>query len=245
MLLYIKVNLIFNKFLITTYYSKQMRILLIEDEKETAAAIKKGLSNHFIVEVAATGEKGEYCAQVNTYDLLIIDWLLPDINGITICEYLRKAEIKTPILMLTANHEIEKKVMALDAGADDYLTKPFHLDELLARIQALLRRQTTENSSNLLTVDDLTLDLSRRVVTREGKIILLRRKELYLLEYLMRNYSRVVTRDMILDHIWDSTTDSLTNIVDVHIKYLRDKIDKPFKKKFIKTIHGLGYKMEA
>lgn len=222
-----------------------MRILLIEDDKETALTIKAQLASHFIVEIAFNGERGEYHALINEYDLIIIDYLLPDIQGTVLCERLRKAGLKMPILFLTGQSEVEHKVLALDAGADDYLTKPFRLEELLARIRALLRRQPIGLNSNVLAVDDLTFDLYKSTVIREGKTIPLRKKELYLLEYLMRNTGRIMTREMILDHVWDSSSDSLTNVVDVHIKYLRDKIDKPFEKKLIKTIHGLGYKIEA
>ena len=222
-----------------------MRILLIEDDKHMALTIKEGLDRFFIVEIALTGEQGESQLQINSYDLVIIDWTLPDTNGLALCHQIRKAGMKMPILMLTGNAEVDNKVLALDAGADDYVTKPFRFEELLARIRALLRRQTVEIIPNTLAVDDLTFDLNKRLVKRKGSIISLRRKELYLLEYLMRNHGRVITREMILDHIWDSSNDSLTNIVDVHIKYLRDKIDRPYSKKLIKTIHGLGYKIEA
>lgn len=221
-----------------------MRILLIEDDNQIAESIKDRLVAHFTVEIALSGEQAEYKLQINSYDLVILDWFLPDTNGLEICQKIRKSGLTMPILMLTGNSEVEKKVMALDAGADDYLTKPFRFEELLARIRALLRRQPQNLLATTLSVDDLTFDLSKRVVKRNGNTIPLRRKELYLLEYLMRNNGQVLTREMILDHIWDSNNESLTNIVDVHIKYLRDKIDKPFKKKLIKTVHGLGYKLE-
>ena len=221
-----------------------MRILLIEDDKHTALTLKEGLSNFFIVEIASTGEQGEYQLQVNNYDFIIIDWALPDTNGLALCEKIRKSGITVPILILTGHSEVEKKINALDAGADDYLTKPFRFEELLARIRAIVRRKSSKFITNTISVDDLTFDLNKRVVKRRDDIIPLRKKELYLLEYLMLNSGQVITREMILDHIWDSTNDSLTNVVDVHIKYLRDKIDKPYEKKLIKTIHGLGYKME-
>ena len=150
-----------------------------------------------------------------------------------------------PILMLTGQSETEKKVLALDAGADDYLVKPFRFEELLARIRALLRRNTVTLTSNILSIDNLTLDPAKKTVKRNEDNITLRRKEFSLLEYLMRNNGRVITREMILDHIWESTNDSVTNVVDVHIKYLRDKVDKPYKKKLIKTVHGVGYKIET
>lgn len=221
-----------------------MRILVVEDDRDTALTMKEELESSFIVELAFTGEECEYKANINGYDLIILDYILPDINGITVCENIRKAGIKTPILMLTGQHEITRKVMALDSGADDYMTKPFNAAELHARIRALLRRQDREICNNILAVGDLTFDLSKKIVVRNHKKLSLRRKEMYLLEYFMRNAGRVITREMILDHVWDSTNESVTNIVDVHIKYLRDIVDKPFDKKIIKTIHGLGYKLE-
>ena len=159
------------------------------------------------------------------------------------CKKIRKSGHSMPILMVTGQSEIEKKVMALDAGADDFLIKPFQFAELTARVRALLRRRKTDLIPMTLIVEDLIFDVSKRVVKRNGNIINLRRKELHLLEYLMQNNGQVLTREMILDHIRDSTNDSITNIVDVHIKYLRDKIDKPFGKKLIKTIYGMGYKI--
>lgn len=222
-----------------------MRLLLIEDDRQMALSLKDGLSKFFVVEIASTGEQGEYLLHVNSYDLVIIDWILPDKDGLALCDALRKSGQTTPILMLTGQSEVEKKVLALDTGVDDYLVKPFKFEELLARIRALLRRYPASLTSNLLSLDNLTLDLSRKIVKRNENIISLRRKEFYLLEYLMRNSGHVITREMILDHVWESTNESVTNVVDVHIKYLRDKIDKPYKKKLIKTVHGLGYKIEA
>lgn len=222
-----------------------MRILVIEDDKNMALSLKEGLKSFFIVETAPAGERGEYQLQVNKFDLVIIDWALPDTDGPTLCEKIRKSGQTIPILMLTGHSEVEKKVKALDAGADDYLTKPFRFEELLARVRALLRRQSSKLTPSTIAIDDLIFDLNKRVVKRKNETIALRKKELYLLEYLMLNNGRVITREMILDHIWDSNNESLTNIVDVHIKYLRDKIDRPYKKKLIKTVHGMGYKIEA
>lgn len=222
-----------------------MRILLIEDHLSTALTIQDQLKDSYIVEIAQTGEAGLYMAQTNIYDVIILDYILPDINGLLICKQLRKSEIKSPILMLTGQIDMQKKVSALDAGADDYVTKPFSLDELQARMRVLLRRENKTQTTNLLTVGNLTFDLNKKIVTRDGKPISLRRKERYLLEYLMRNAGYTITREMIFDHVWDSSNDSFTNIVDVHIKYLRDQVDKPFTKKMIKTVHGFGYKLEA
>jgi two-component system, OmpR family, copper resistance phosphate regulon response regulator CusR len=222
-----------------------MRVLIVEDDKITAQTLRDELADRFVVELSYTGIEGEFKAQVNRYDLIILDYTLPDINGIDICRKLRDAEITSPVLMLTGNYEIANKVDALNSGVDDYLTKPFNIEELYARINALLRRSNQTFKSEFLTLADLKLDLSRRLVIREGKIIRLRRKEIYLLEYLMRNAGRVVTRAMILDHVWDSATEYDTNFIDVHITNLRNQIDKPFHKKLIVTVHGIGYKMEA
>jgi len=225
-----------------------MKILLIEDNRETSATIRQILKEYYLVEVAYTGEDGEYLAQTNIYDLLIIDFVLPDIDGIEVCKRIRSGGIDIPIIILTGNLEIKNKVSALYNGADDYVVKPFSIDELRARIEALLRRTSKSSrimNSNTLMVGDLVLDLETRIASRGGKKVKLKRKEMDLLEYLMRNVGRVVTRSMILDHIWDSANDSVTNIVDVHIKYLRDHIDRAFEKKLIQTVHGYGYKLEV
>ncbi|MCL5411657.1 MAG: response regulator transcription factor [Patescibacteria group bacterium] len=221
-----------------------MRILIIEDEKETALTIKEGLKKEYVVEISSEGEEGEYLALHNVYDFYIIDLNLPDKNGVEICRSIRGKEITTPILILTGEDDVSQKVAALDIGADDYLTKPFSFDELKARIRALLRRKSNLDG-NVLNVGNLTLDLEKRTVKRENYEIQLRPKEFALLEYMMRNQGRVVTRSMILDHAWESTTESFYNTVDVHIKYLRDRIDRNFDKKLIKTVYGSGYKIEA
>lgn len=222
-----------------------MRLLLIDDNRDLVFSLRRSLTKNFVVDIAYDGKQGTYLAEINEYDIIILDILLPDINGIEICKSLRKSGIQTPIIMLTGQYELSDKVNALDGGADDYVTKPFHVPELLSRIRAVLRRQRNAFPSNVLTVADLQIDLNKKQVTRSNKKISLRRKEFYLLEYLARNVGNVITREMILDHVWESENDSLTNIVDVHIKYLRDQIDKNFDKKLIKTVHGLGYKLEA
>src|SRR3989338_11323826 len=222
-----------------------MKILVVDDDQELVGTLKDQLAAFFLIETAKSGEEGEFLAQVNEYDLIILDYILPDINGLEICQKLRDNNIKTPILMLTGKGEIEEKVTALNLGIDDYLTKPFNFDELLARIRALLRRPPQTFQSNIITVGDLTIDLDKGPVWREQKVMQLRRKELYLLEYLARNAGRVISREMILEHVWDSADEPITNTVDVHIKYLRYSIDRQFEKKLIKTIHGLGYKLEA
>lgn len=222
-----------------------MKILLIEDNKETAATIRNGLKEHYAIDVAYTGEDGEYQAQVNDYDLIILDLMLPDIDGVTVCKRIREGGIKTPILILTGKSQVEDKVEALDSGADDYLIKPFSFSELLARVRALLRRSPDALVTNKLFIGSLTLDVAAKTVKCKGKEIPLRRKCFRLLEYLMRNKGIVVTRSMILEHVWESSVNPMTNTVDVHIKSLRNKISKYCKAPLIKTVHGLGYKIEA
>lgn len=222
-----------------------MKILLVEDDVEMAKTLKDALSSDYVVELAFFGKDGEYLVHINDYDLIILDILLPDLDGITVCKKIRANGVKTPVLMLTGESEIEKKVVSLDAGADDYLLKPFHLEELRARIRALLRRQPEMLTSNILKIGDLQLDLVKKTVTRNEKRIVLKRKELQILEYFMRNPGKLISRSMFLEHVWDSAYESFGNTIDVHITYLRNQLDKPFDKKLIKTVYGLGYKMEA
>lgn len=221
-----------------------MRILLVEDERDLAVTIKEQLEQVCPVDLAFTGQDGEYLVRVNDYDLIILDVGLPDISGIEVCKRIRKHNTHSSILMLTGHDGIQKKVLALDCGADDYVIKPFSIDELKARIRALLRRKERSMSSHLLKIDDLILNAQSKIVTRGNVVIPLRRKEFLLLEFLLRNRGKVITREMILDHVWEDTEEPLTNTIDVHIKYLRDQIDKPFSKKLIRTIHGLGYKID-
>ncbi|MGA1843981.1 MAG: response regulator [bacterium] len=221
-----------------------MRILLIEDELRIANFIERGLKEeHYAVDVADNGEKALYCADVNPYDLIILDIMLPDMNGFAICRELRGKGIETPILILTAKDSLKDKVQGLDMGADDYLTKPFAFEELLARVRALLRRARSEKQT-LLTVADLELDQVTHRVKRAGKDIPLTAKEYSLLEYLMLHARQVVTRTMISEHVWNEDFDSFTNITDVYINYLRNKIDKGFDKQLIHTIRGVGYMLE-
>ncbi len=222
-----------------------MRILIIEDEKDMAATLRDLLKKNYTVDVAYSGKSGIHQAKVNDYDLITIDVALPDISGLIVCETIRKEKILCPIIMVTAHHDPQEKVRAFDVCADDYLTKPFNFEELRARIRALLRRPRQLVTEEVLRIDSLELDPERRVVNREGQSVNLRRKEFDLLEYLMRNKGRVLTRSMILDHVWDNNVDPFTNAIDVHIKHLRDKIDRPFSKKLIQTVHGLGYKIES
>lgn len=217
-----------------------MRILLVEDEKNVAGFIKKGLTEEFYtVDASINGEDGFLMATTTEYDLIILDIMLPDINGIELCRRIKNHNIKTPVLMLTAVDSIESKVKGLDSGADDYLTKPFAFEEFLARVRALLRRPTL--MSALLKVSDLTLDPVRHEAKRGGQIIQLTWKEFALLEYLMRNKGRVLSRTKIFDHIWGDDLDTSSNVVDVYISYLRDKIDKNYSPKLIHTVRNVGY----
>ena len=217
-----------------------MRILLVEDEKNVAGFIKKGLTEEFYtVDVFVNGEEGFLMATTTGYDLIILDIMLPDMNGVELCRRIRNHNIKTPVLMLTAVDSIESKVKGLDSGADDYLTKPFAFEEFLARVRALLRRPTL--MSALLKVSDLTLDPVRHEAKRGGQIIQLTWKEFALLEYLMRNKGRILSRTKIFDHIWGDDLDTSSNVVDVYISYLRDKIDKNYSPKLIQTVRNVGY----
>ncbi|MFN3134537.1 MAG: heavy metal response regulator transcription factor [Candidatus Kryptonium sp.] len=218
-----------------------MKILLIEDEKKVASFIKRGLEEEFFtVDVAYDGEKGEFMALTSEYDLIILDILLPKKNGLDVLKSLRANKINTPILILTAKGSIEDKVEGLNLGADDYLTKPFAFAELLARVRTLLRRSSSEKS-NIIKVADLELDIVKHTVKRGDKIIDLTAREFALLEYMIRNKGRVLTRTMIAEHIWDYHFDTGSNIIDVYIRRLRKKIDEGFSKKLIHTIRGVGY----
>jgi heavy metal response regulator len=218
-----------------------MRILLIEDEKKIAGFIKRGLMEEkYVVDTAFDGEQGLYLAEVNPYDLIILDIMLPLKDGISVCEELRGKYIDIPVLMLTAKNEVHDKVRGLNCGADDYLTKPFAFAEFLARVRALMRRKTG-NKSSVLKAADLQLDQLTHRVTRAGKEKELTTKEYMLLEYLMLNANTVVTRTMISEHVWHENFDSFTNVIDVYINYIRNKIDRDFTKKLIHTIRGTGY----
>ena len=221
-----------------------MRILIVEDDKKVAGFLKKGLEEeYYAVDVSYDGEDGAYWASLNDYDLIILDIMLPKKDGIEVCRELRNKNIVVPILMLTVKDTLEDRIKGLDEGADDYLTKPFSFEELLARVRALLRR-TQKYKTKTLKVVDLELDPVTRKVTRAGEKITLTGKEYALLEYLMRNKERILTETMIIEHIWDINFDSLTNVVNVYIYHLRQKIDKGFDKKLIHTIRGVGYVMK-
>jgi heavy metal response regulator len=218
-----------------------MRILLVEDEERIASFVARGLKEaHYVVDVAKDGEKGLFMAEVNEYDLLILDVMLPGKDGISVCRELRAKKIDLPILMLSAKDTTDDKVRGLNFGADDYLAKPFAFKELLARVQALLRRKAP-NKGAVLTIGDLELNQLTHKVTRQGKEIELTSKEYTLLEYMMFNSGKVITRTMISEHVWHEDFDSFTNVIDVYMNYLRNKIDKGFKKPLIRTVRGSGY----
>ena len=220
-----------------------MRILLVEDERRLSNVVEKGLTEEgFAVDTAFDGEEGQYLAESENYDLVILDIMLPKVDGLTICRELRAKNIKTPILMLTAKTTVEDKAAGLDSGADDYLSKPFAFLELRSRIHALIRRSKQEPSP-ILKIADLEFDPIKHKVTRGGKSITLTPKEFSVLEILLRHIDEVVTRTMIIEHVWDYNFDSMSNVVDVFIAQLRRKIDKGAKVQLIHTLHGVGYKI--
>jgi heavy metal response regulator len=224
-----------------------MRILLLEDDKKLAGYLKKGLSEEqYAIDVFHDGVDGVYYAKEFDYDLIILDIMLPGKDGMSVCREIREKGIDTPIIMLTAKNTVDDKVKGLDVGADDYLPKPFSFDELLARIRALLRRAQYSiiRKDQTLKVADLELDPVSHNVTRAGIKITLTGKEYALLEYLMRNKGRVVTEANIIDHVWDMQLETFTNVVSVYIYYLRNKVDRGFKKKLIHTVRALGYIMK-
>ena len=219
-----------------------MRILVIEDEKEINAFLKLSLESEcFIVDVAEDGERGSFLARTNEYDVIILDNILPKKIGLDVCKEIRASGKTTPIIVLSVKSETTTKVDLLNAGADDYLIKPFSLDELLARIRALLRRPQ-QIEDEILEIDDLSLDTKRHTVKRATKEIYLTRKEFILLEYLMKNRSIVLSRGMILEHVWDMNADPFSNTIESHILSLRRKIDAKGKK-LIQTVPGRGYKI--
>jgi len=222
-----------------------MRILVVDDDQRLCAIIKRGLLEEaYAVDLAYDGEEGEYLAEVNPYDLIILDIMLPNKDGIEVCHELRARNINTPILMLTAKDTVEDRVRGLDTGADDYLIKPFAFNELLARVRALLRREGMSKSPEL-RVGDLTLNTLTRQIWRGQRPIELATKEYVILEYFMRHPNVVVTRTMIEEHAWDYDFDSLSNLVDVYIRRLRRKIDNEGEDSLIQTVRGAGYRLKA
>ncbi len=219
-----------------------MRILLVEDDIKIASFIIKGLrSAGYAVDHASDGEEGLDLALTEPYDTAVIDIMLPKRDGLSLLKQLREQKVNTPALILSAKGSVDDRVRGLETGADDYLTKPFAFSELLARVQALIRRASGVPDPTRLTVGDLSVNLLTREVTREGKNIVLQPLEFSLLEYLMRHSGRIVSKTMIMEHVWDYHFDPQTNVVEARISRLRDKIDKGFQKKLIHTVRGVGY----
>ncbi|GAC1326453.1 MAG: response regulator transcription factor [Chloroflexota bacterium] len=222
-----------------------MHILVVEDEKRLAGLIKRALDEEgHVVDVSHDGLEALDMAEGAEYDLLVLDLMLPHLDGIEICKRLRQEHSDVRILMLTARDAVEDRVMGLEAGADDYLIKPFSFSELIARVKALSRRQIQAQAEKELTVGDLTLDLARHEARRADRSIELTAKEFQLLEFMMRNAGNVLTRTQILDHVWGYNFDSFSNVVDIYVHYLRNKIDKDFSEPLIRTIRGVGYSMK-
>ncbi|HUC71717.1 MAG TPA: response regulator transcription factor [Stellaceae bacterium] len=223
-----------------------MKLLVVEDDRETASYLVKGLGESgYTVDRAGDGREGLFLASSGEYDAIVLDRMLPGMDGLALLGALRAAEIRTPSLILSALGSVDDRVKGLRAGGDDYLVKPFAFSELLARIEALLRRGTTAAATTTLRVADLELDLLSRTVKRGGKPIDVLPREFRLLEYLMRSSGHVVTRTMLLEHVWDYHFDPQTNVVDVHVSRLRQKIDKNFERPLLHTVRGAGYCLRA
>lgn len=221
-----------------------MRLLLVEDEPKISAYVKRGLEEAgYAVDVVYNGRDALDWANTIPYDLIILDILLPEVDGLTVCRQLRSEKNHSPILMLTARDTVDDRVTGLDAGADDYLVKPFAIKELLARIRAMARRVNNVPKSPTFTLADLSLDPATHQVTRGGKLIDLPAKEFSILEYLLRNAGHVLTRTMIAEHVWNYDSYNQSNVVDVYIRNLRRKVDDPFEPKLIHTLRGVGYRL--
>jgi two-component system OmpR family response regulator len=219
-----------------------MRILVVEDDPKINSFVANGLKQAgYVVDQAADGNFGLQLALMGVYDAAVVDIMLPERDGLSLIEEIRRRQIKTPVIILSAKRSVDDRVKGLQTGSDDYLTKPFAFSELLARIQALIRRRDDGVPANILKVQDLTVDLLRREVRRAGKRIDLQPREFTLLEYLVRNAGRVVSKTMILEHVWDYHFDPQTNVVDVLVCRLRNKVDRDFETKMIQTIRGVGY----
>jgi DNA-binding response OmpR family regulator len=218
-----------------------MKVLIVEDEKKVASFLKKGLEEeYYSVDIAFDGKEGSRMLSLNEYDLVILDIMLPFKDGVTLLKEIRSKGISTPALLLSAKNQVDDKVKGLDSGADDYLTKPFAFEELLARIRSLLRRKDIEKSI-LLKADNLTLDTQTHKITRGESEIILTPREYVILEYLLRNKNKVISRMKLTEHIYDYNFDPETNVIDVYINKLRNKIDKGFSKQLLNTVRGAGY----
>ncbi len=223
-----------------------MRILVIEDDPQTALYLRKGLEEGgYIVDWTADGRDGLFMAASERYDLIVADRMLPGTDGLSIVKVLRSQSIRTPVMILSALGQVDDRVRGLEAGADDYLVKPYAFSELMARVEALLRRGTGPAPDTVLRVGDLEMNLLTRSVARGGQEIELKPREFRLLEYLMRHAGQVVTRTMLLEAVWDYHFDPQTNVIDVHISRLRQKIDKGFRRPLLHTVRGAGYSLRA
>jgi len=221
-----------------------VRVLVVEDEVKMAGLLKRGLEEEgYAVDMSGTGHDALWLASENPYDAVVLDIMLPDIDGFEVCRSLRAAGRWSPVLMLTARDGVPDRVSGLDAGADDYLTKPFSFAELLARLRALVRRGATERPP-FLSVGDLTLDPATRRVSRAGTPVELTAKEFALLEYFMRHPGEVLSRTRLIDHVWDFAYEGDSNVVDVYVRYLREKVDRPFGSSSIETVRGAGYRLK-
>jgi DNA-binding response OmpR family regulator len=222
-----------------------MRVLVIEDEPRVARLVRRALEHDLhVVDVADDGAEGLALAQTGRFDALVLDILLPGMNGLEVCRRLRSNKVATPVLMLTARDAVEQRVQGLDAGADDYLTKPFAVAELQARVRALARRRG-DLEEEILRTSDLELNRGRHEVRRAGNVVELSKREFMLLEYLLRNKGRILTRQQILDHVWGYDYDPSTNLVDIYIHYLRKKVDNGGGQRLLRTVRGVGYGIEA
>jgi DNA-binding response OmpR family regulator len=222
-----------------------MRILIVEDERHLAKILKKGLEeNGFIVDMCHEGEEGLYMAETYPFDAILLDILLPKMDGLSILNRLRAKNIGVPVLMLTAKGELEDRVNGLNTGADDYIVKPFDFQELLARLNAVIRRSSNK-ASPVISIDDLTINMHLKTVTRSGKEIQLSTKEYSLLEYLVLNSGRVISRTELTEHMYDTDFDLDSNVIDVYVNYLRNKIDNGFGRQLVRTVRGAGYVLKG
>ncbi len=225
-------------------YNRAMKLLIIEDERKMAFTLKDELKRDYAIDLAFTGEEALYQIDVNEYDLILMDYILPDLQAPQLIKVMRNKGISCPILILTGQDSVSTTVECLDQGADDYLGKPFHFAELRGRLRALLRRSSS-SIPEVIEFGDLRIDLLAKAVFRGSIQIKLRKKEFEILEFFARNEGKILTRYMIFNHIWDSTCNSVPNTVYVHINNLREQLDRPFSKKLIKTLHNVGYKFEG
>jgi two-component system, OmpR family, response regulator len=222
-----------------------MRLLVVEDDAKLARALQRGLQREgYVIDLADTGDEGLSQARENDYDVVLLDVMLPGRDGFSVCRAMRRSERWTPVLMLTARDQVSDRIRGLDAGADDYLVKPFDFGELLARLRALIRRGPSERPP-VLEVGDLRVDPASRVVSRGGNEIELTVREFALLHFLARHAGEVVSREQLLEHVWDDAGDGSTNVVDVYVGYLRNKLDRPLRKKMIRTVRGVGFRLEV